>query len=158
MLGMLVLAGLLPSLPMKAQTQPQLNLMPWPSNVQPGGGRLRIDASFSVVQTGHTDARLDHAVQRFLRQLSRETGIPAFAKGAGSGKATLEIHTDHANKEIQELGEDESYVLEIGADAGAPAYYPAAGINGSSGLRLTYLTSAKTPVAPAPRARWAHLP
>jgi hexosaminidase len=116
MLGMLVVAGLLPSLPMKAQTQPQLNLMPWPSNVQPGSGRLRIDASFSVVQTGHTDARLDHAVQRFLRQLSRETGIPAFAKGAGSGKATLEIHTDHASKEIQELGEDESYVLEIGAD------------------------------------------
>ena len=34
-------------------------------------------------------------------------------KGAGSGKATLVIHTDHASKEIQELGEDESYILEI---------------------------------------------
>ena len=30
-------------------------------------------------------------------------------------KARLVIHTDHASKEIQELGEDESYILEISA-------------------------------------------
>jgi hexosaminidase len=99
-----------------AQTQPQLNLMPWPSSVQTGSGSLRIDASFSVTQTGHAEPRQERAVQRFLQQLSRQTGIPSFAKGVTSGTVTLAIHTDHAGKEIQEVGEDESYVLEVTPD------------------------------------------
>jgi hexosaminidase len=97
--------------------------MPWPSSVQAGNGDLRIDASFSVALSGHTEPRLDHAVQRFLQQLARETGLPSFARAGDSGKATLAIHTDHPGKEIQELGEDESYVLEItsgGAKLTAP--------------------------------------
>ena len=117
MLGMLVLAGLLPSLPMKAQTQPQLNLMPWPASVQPGSGNLRIDPSFTVTLTGHTEPRMERAVQRFLLQLSRETGIPSFAKMPPVfAKTTLGISISHAGKEVQELGEDESYVLEVTPD------------------------------------------
>jgi hexosaminidase len=116
MLGMVVFAGLLQSLPVRAQTPRPLNLMPWPSSVQPGAGVLRVDASFAVSLTGHQDPRLDHGVQRFLRQLSRATGIPSFAKAGNAGQATLAIRTDHAGKEIQELGEDESYVLEVTAD------------------------------------------
>jgi len=123
MIGMLVLAGLVQALPTRAQTQPQLNLMPWPSSVQAGSGSLRVEARFSVAQTGHTEARQERAVQRFLQQLSRQTGIPSFAKPVASGKGTLTIHTDHESKEIQELGEDESYVLEVtpeGAKLSAP--------------------------------------
>jgi hexosaminidase len=97
-----------------AQEQPRLNLMPWPANVQMRSGRLHVDSSFSVVLTGHTEARLDRAVQRFLRQLSRQTALPL--SGKGSPKATLTVHTDHASKEIQELGEDESYTLSVAAD------------------------------------------
>ena len=97
-----------------AQDQPRLNLMPLPASVQTGSGSLRIDSSFSVALSGHTEARLDRAVQRFLRQLSRETALPLSAKA--SSKATLTIHTDHASKEVQELGEDESYTLEINPD------------------------------------------
>ncbi len=99
-----------------AQGQPQLNLMPVPSNVQSGNGSLRIDSSFSVALAGHTDARLEHAVPRFLRQLSLQTGIPLAAKTPASAKPTLEIHTDHGSKEVQELGEDESYVLKVTPD------------------------------------------
>ena len=120
MFGMLLFAGWVPRLTSGAQTQsnlqvltPSFNLMPWPSSVEAGSGRLRIDASFSVTRSGHTEPRLDRAVQRFLLQLSQETGVPAFAKSAVSGKAGLAIHTDHAGKEIQELGEDETYVLEV---------------------------------------------
>jgi hexosaminidase len=116
LLGTLVLFALMPSPSANAQTQRQLNLMPWPSSVQQGSGELRIDATFSVAVTGHTELRLDHAVARFLTQLNRETAFPNLAKGATSGKATLTIHTDHASKEIQELGEDESYTLEVTAD------------------------------------------
>jgi len=97
-----------------AQEKPGLNLMPLPANLQIGNGSLRINSSFSVVLTGHTEARLDRAVQRFLRQLSRRTAIPLSAKA--SAKPTLSVHTDHASKEVQELGEDESYTLSITAD------------------------------------------
>jgi hexosaminidase len=98
-----------------AQEQPRLHLMPWPSSLQTGSGSLRIDSSFSVALTGHTEARLDRAVQRFLRQLARQTAIPLSAAKA-SAKPTLTVHTDHASKEVQELGEDESYTLSITAD------------------------------------------
>src|SRR5467141_125223 len=97
-----------------AQERPTPNLMPWPANLQTGSGRLRIDSSFSVALTGHTEARLDRAVQRFLRQLERETGLPFSAKT--SPKPTLSVHTDHASKEVQELGEDEGYALSVTAD------------------------------------------
>ncbi len=97
-----------------AQEQPRLNLMPWPANVQMGSGTLRIDSSFSVTLTGHREARLDRAVQRFLRQLSRQTALQLSSKA--STKAILTVHTDHASKEVQELGEDESYTLSVTAD------------------------------------------
>ena len=96
------------------QEQPKLDLMPWPANVQIGTGSLRIDSSFSVALTGHAEARLDRAVQRFLRQLSRQTALPFPAKA--STKPTLTVHTDHASKDVQELGEDESYTLTISGD------------------------------------------
>ncbi len=97
-----------------------LNLMPYPADVQQGSGALRIDASFSVALTGYTESRLDRAVQRFERQLFHQTAIPLTPPKAGAVKsaaARLQIHTDHASKEIQELGEDESYTLEVTSDA-----------------------------------------
>ena len=59
-----------------AQSQPQLNLMPMPASVQQGTGQLPINQSFSVAVTGARDASLDGEVQRFVTQLSRQTGIP----------------------------------------------------------------------------------
>jgi hexosaminidase len=94
-----------------AQEQAPLNLMPWPSSIEMASGNLRIDSSFSLALTGHTEPRLDRAAQRFLRQLERATALPVTAKS--SKAATLTIHTDHPSKEVQELGEDESYTLEI---------------------------------------------
>ena len=70
----------------RAQEQPRINLMPCPANVQAGSGTLRVDASFSVALTGHTEARLDRAVQRFLRQLSRQTALPFSAKASAKPK------------------------------------------------------------------------
>src|SRR6266403_1814310 len=110
----IVFALLLCATSATAQDQPRQNLMPTPANLQIGTGNLRIDSSFSVALTGHTEARLDRAVQRFLRQLSRQTAIPL--SGKPSTKPTLTIHTDHASKEVQELGEDESYTLSIAPD------------------------------------------
>ena len=96
-----------------AQGQPALNLMPVPADVQIGSGSLRIEASFSVTVTGHTEARLDRALQRFQQQLFKQAAILLAPKASSSSTPTLTIHTDRASKDIQELGEDESYVLEI---------------------------------------------
>lgn len=88
--------------------------MPRPSSIEMGSGDLRIDSkTFSVSLLGHTEPRLDRAVQRFLRQLERATAIPLSAKPPKSEEPILIIHTEHPSKEIQELGEDESYTLEV---------------------------------------------
>lgn len=114
-LCLFVLGALMISPLVKAQQQRQLSLMPAPSSVQIGSGRLVVDSSFGAGLTGYTEPRLDRAVERFLRQLSRQTGIPLAAKPSAPAKAALVIHTDHASKEIQEVGEDESYILEVSA-------------------------------------------
>ena len=95
--------------------QSGLNLMPLPVSAQPGIGSLGVDSSFSAAFTGHTEPRLERAGERFLKQLARQTGLPLFLKPVKTAKATLVIQTDHASKEIQDVGEDESYVLEVTA-------------------------------------------
>ena len=110
---MLLMMGLLAGANARPQNSPTLNLMPWPASVQNGSGVLKIDASFGVAFTGHNEARLDRAGQRFLLQLQRQTGLLISGKPVDAAKATLVVHTDHASKEIQELGEDEAYTLEV---------------------------------------------
>jgi hexosaminidase len=105
-----------------AQSQPQLNLMPTPSTVQLGTGQLLIDRSFSVAVTGFHDASLDRGVERFVAQLSAQTGIPFRAK-PDAANSTLSIHADHGREAVQKLGEDESYELVI-TDSGAKLTAP----------------------------------
>jgi hexosaminidase len=122
-LSVLTFSALLCAVRAGGQGQPALNLMPVPADLQMGSGSLRMDASFSVALTGHAEARLDRALQRFEQQLFKQTAIPLGPKSPGTSTATLTIHTDHASKDIQELGEDESYLLEVtpeGAKLTAP--------------------------------------
>ncbi|MFI5056570.1 MAG: beta-N-acetylhexosaminidase [Candidatus Acidiferrales bacterium] len=114
-LCLFVLTVFICPVPASAQEQRPLILMPVPASVQLGTGQLAVGASFSVALTGHDDARLERAVQRFMRQLGRQTGLILAAKPAGAAKATLVIHTGHDSKPVQELGEDESYALDVTA-------------------------------------------
>ena len=77
-LGLLMLSALMIPLTVRPQGQRPLYLMPVPANVQIGSGHLLVDASFTVGFTGYTEPRLDRAAQRFLRQLSRQTGMPVY--------------------------------------------------------------------------------
>lgn len=114
----------------EAQTQPP-NLMPMPASYQFGSGQLPIDSSFSVAMRGFREPRLERAVQRFVRDLSRQTDIPMSTKPGDAAKATLVVRTEHAGKEIQELGEDESYELEVRASgAKLTAATPLGTLNG----------------------------
>ena len=79
-----------------AQSTEPLNIMPLPAKVARSGGALKIDAGFTIAFSGYGEARLDRAGQRFLR-----------------GAATLTVTTDHESKPVQELGEEESYILDV---------------------------------------------
>jgi hexosaminidase len=97
-----------------AEPRPVLNLMPLPGNVQLGTGQLVIDTSFSVAITGQKDSRLQRAVEIPLTNLRRQTGMPPLdMKITDGSQATLVVHADQSSKGVQELGEDESYSLEI---------------------------------------------
>src|SRR6266850_7480007 len=113
-LGMIIVCMMLFPAMIAAQ-QPALSLIPVPANVQAGSGSLRVDSSFTVALAGHSEPRLDRATERFLRQLALQTALPFSPKPGKNSKATLMIQTEHAGKEIQEIGEDESYVLEVSA-------------------------------------------
>ena len=103
----------------EAQSQQSSNLMPLPAKVQTGNGQLLIDRDFSVSIAGHHEARLDRAVEIFLGQLRQQTGVPPIdMKVTDSAGATLVIQAAGGTKPVQELGEDESYKLDV-TDSGA---------------------------------------
>jgi hexosaminidase len=97
----------------RAQSNMPLNIMPLPAKVERGDGSLKIDAGFRIAFVGYREPRLERAGQRFLHQIRRQTGIVLLPSNKTGGAATLEINTDHENKAIQELGEDESYTLDV---------------------------------------------
>jgi hexosaminidase len=89
-------------------------LMPMPASVEPSAGRLAIDAAFSVAPTGHSDPRLEAALERFAARVSRQTGIPIQAgRQPDAGRATLRVECAAAGPAYPSLGEDESYSLDI---------------------------------------------
>jgi hexosaminidase len=96
-----------------AQSNAPLTIMPLPAKVERAEGLLKIDSSFRVSFVGYREPRLERAGQRFLHQLRRQTGIVLLPANSNTGVATLEIKTDHESKAIQELGEDESYWLDV---------------------------------------------
>ncbi|MGH9512066.1 MAG: beta-N-acetylhexosaminidase [Terriglobales bacterium] len=108
----------------QVSTPPNPPLMPMPSTVKLGEGELLIDPSFSVGISGHSDPMLKRAMDRFLDDLRRQTGmLPLDMKVTDAAKAFLVVHADHEAKAVMELGEDESYSLVVtssGAKLDAP--------------------------------------
>ncbi|MGH9734389.1 MAG: beta-N-acetylhexosaminidase, partial [Candidatus Acidiferrales bacterium] len=98
-------------------TQPQLNVMPLPAKFQLGNGQLVITTNFSVANKGVQDARIDSALQRFVAHLALETGIPVGLAPGSTGPATLTVSAVRASKQYAQLGEDESYTLDISPSA-----------------------------------------
>ena len=99
---------------MCAQEGSPLPVMPLPAHTVQGEGQFLIDGSFSVGLEGYTDSRLMSGKRRFLDILSRETGIP-LPDEAQANQASFMIKTAGASDPVQDLGENESYHLEISA-------------------------------------------
>ena len=96
-----------------AQSGPSLNLMPWPANIQTSSGQFLVANPLNVAITGYSEPRLQRAVNRMVSTLSRQTGIPLQSDTLETSKANFIVHVDHASAEVQKLGEDESYQLEV---------------------------------------------
>ncbi len=104
-----------------------LHLIPWPASVKasPNSAPMVIQTSFAVGLKDSADPRLCRTAEIFLNDLRRHTGSLAlnFSIGKDSANGQLRVSIEHASKEVQELGEDESYKLQVssaGADLSAP--------------------------------------
>jgi hexosaminidase len=94
-----------------------MDVLPLPAKVEPASGELVVNQGFSVALQGTQDPVLDRAVRRFLGNLSFQTGVPVGLLPASGAKATLAIRADRAGKRVPELGEDESYTLDVNSSA-----------------------------------------
>src|SRR5215212_7415019 len=93
---------------------PKLNLMPVPASVKFDDERLAVDANFRVATRGHSDARLEAAIRRFMKRLEGRTVLTLASALATDDQTTpLIIHTQGPGKNIPGLGEDESYRIDI---------------------------------------------
>src|SRR5246500_4548805 len=106
-----------------AQSNSPLNIMPLPAKVERAEGSLKIDSAFRIAFAGHREPRLVRAGQRFLHQVRLQTGIVLLPSDRIAGTATLEIKTDHESKAVQEVGEDETYTLDV-TPGGAKLHAP----------------------------------
>jgi hexosaminidase len=104
-------------------TPPAINVLPMPATVTLGAGRLMVPQTFSAAIAGYDEPRLERATQRFLRNLGRQTGYFLSERLGDAAHATLVIHADHGGEAVQDLGEDESYVLDV-TGAGAKLTAP----------------------------------
>jgi hexosaminidase len=96
------------------RAQTLLSVIPLPAAAVQGTGNLSVDHGLKVVFEGYTEPRLKRAQMRFLETLSRETGIPEVPVPPFKGEQFI-IKTAGPSAPVQQLGEDESYHLEITA-------------------------------------------
>ncbi|PKB17614.1 beta-N-acetylhexosaminidase [Flavobacterium sp. 5] len=93
----------------------QLNLMPWPQNIELSEGSFMLTKNFKVNITGAPNARIFVGATNFLRRLDGRTGM-FFDQGFITGlnevpEAQLQINCVRSGK--IELYDDESYLLDV---------------------------------------------
>jgi len=93
---------------------PKLNLMPVPASVKFQKERLAVNSNFKVATRGHSDARLQAGIARFMRRLEGRT-VLTFAPGLAvdDQMTPLIIHAQGPGQNIPSVRENESYHLDI---------------------------------------------
>src|SRR5436190_10763901 len=90
------------------------NLMPVPASVIWKDGRLPVSKAFSVAISGQTDDRLKSYIFRVMRRLEGRTVIELPRDLSNDTvSASLVVETRSIGNAIPQLGDDESYALEI---------------------------------------------
>jgi len=95
-------------------TVPTRNLMPVPASITFDNERLAVDESFKVATRGHSDARLQAAIFRFVKRLEGRT-VLSLAPGLALDDqlTTLIVHCEGPGKDIPSVDENESYRIDI---------------------------------------------
>ena len=101
-----------------AQEQPtperKLNLMPVPASVKLQNERLAVDAGFKVATRGHSDARLQAAIWRFIKRLEGRTVLTLSPALAPDDQMTpFIVNCQGPGQNIPSVREDESYRIDI---------------------------------------------
>lgn len=94
------------------QAETPLPIMPLPAHAVEGTGSFSIDGGFQIIFEGHTEPRLERARDRFLTNLTHETGILRWPPASAS-QPQFVIKTEGPGAEVEQFGEEESYRLEI---------------------------------------------
>ena len=93
---------------------PKLNLMPVPASVKFHDERLTVDSNFKVATRGHSDARLQAGIWRFMKRLEGRTVLTLAPTLAVDDQMTqLIIHCQGPGQNIPNLRENESYRIDI---------------------------------------------
>ncbi|HWA15823.1 MAG TPA: beta-N-acetylhexosaminidase [Gemmatimonadales bacterium] len=98
--------------PLAAQDAP--TVMPWPTQLQLGSGRLRLDSSFTVTP-GAVDERMLRGVDRMRKRLELIVGGQLLQLGNLAENGTLTLAIAGPGEAIQTPAEDESYSLDVTA-------------------------------------------
>jgi hexosaminidase len=101
----------------RADAVPTPPVMPLPAEWSYRAGRLAVTPAFTLAVTGHDDARLQASIDGLLRRWEERTGL-VLTRGPATA-ATLLIKCGGPAPEIPQLGEDESYALEVDASRAA---------------------------------------
>src|SRR5260370_19272848 len=138
--------------------------MPMPSSVKLGSGQLPIDQTFSFATAGFHDAALEAGVERFVAELSGQTGMHFYNSSSHAANPTLLIQAEHGREKVQKVGEDVSYRLSVSeADAKLSAANPLGILRGLQTLLQLVETTGKGFAVPAftikdqPRFPWRGL-
>ncbi len=88
--------------------------MPVPASIKFQQERLAVDGNFKVATRGHSDARLQAGIFRFMKRLEGRT-VLTFAPGLAPDDQTtpLIIHCDGPGQNIPSVIENESYRIDI---------------------------------------------
>lgn len=98
------------------QAQPS-SLLPVPTEVRPASVGLAIDSTTPFALTGHVDARLERALDRFRVRLSRRIAQPVSASVTRTATPrAIAIDVGGAGMGVQGVEEDERYTLHVGPD------------------------------------------
>ena len=99
-------------------TADSLILMPWPRHIELMNGKFRLKRNLTVSVAGNPAPRMYDGATRFLRQLQRMTGLfltqASVTPADTSSYSSFAIHVNRPGK--VQLGEDESYSLEVTPD------------------------------------------
>lgn len=114
MIAALVVCATAMAAAVKHGRMPDHGLMPMPTSIEFGPGSLAVGERLSIEFVGHTEPRLDRAVDRFVEHLSAHTGRAIGRRQPDPGNdAVLRIECEGAGQAVQTYDEDESYTLNV---------------------------------------------